>query len=142
MRSAPGTTSAGPTISPILAPRGCRGSRPGASRRPEDLAPDRALRQRQADADRDHRGSRLSPPSPASVEPAQAVVVIESTPSAVPVAPAPVLAANLGAPAPEPLRPAAEPALSRDEVKAYLVREERMLKDGDVATARLFFARA
>jgi TPR repeat protein len=70
------------------------------------------------------------------------VLVIESTPSVMPVAPAPVLAANLGAPAPEPLRPAAEPALPRDEVEAYLVRGERMLKDGDVATARLFFARA
>src|SRR5215207_9547579 len=32
-KTVPGTTSAGPTTSPTLAPRACRGSRPGASRK-------------------------------------------------------------------------------------------------------------
>jgi TPR repeat protein len=34
------------------------------------------------------------------------------------------------------------PAVPRDEVEGYLAKGERMLKAGDVAAARLFFARA
>jgi hypothetical protein len=53
-------------------------------------------------------------------------------------------ATMVAAPAPtsEPLRQSIAPALPRDEVEGYLARGERLLKAGDVATARLFFARA
>jgi len=54
---------------------------------------------------------------------------------------APMLAAT-PAPTPEPLRESIAPALPRDEVEGYLARGEQLLKTGDVATARLFFARA
>ena len=43
---------------------------------------------------------------------------------------------------PEPLRKSNALALPRDEVEGYLARGEQLLKTGDVATARLFFARA
>jgi hypothetical protein len=56
--------------------------------------------------------------------------------------PAPALAASPPAPAPEPLRQANAPTLPRDEIEGYLARGERMLKAGDIATARLFFTRA
>ena len=54
---------------------------------------------------------------------------------------APMLAAT-PAPTPEPLREPIAPALPRDEVEGFLARGEQLLKTGDVATARLFFARA
>jgi hypothetical protein len=45
------------------------------------------------------------------------------------------------APAPGPPRKSIAPALRPDEVEGYLAKGERLLKAGDVATARLFFAR-